>query len=146
MGDLFIAGHWTTGAASGRREITCPADGSHVGTVTEATDADTLAAIAAARAAFDTGPWPSTPARERGALLARVADLLERDAAQIARAESLDTGKRYVESEYDVADVVSVFRHYAAAAVAGSDLGRVVDTGRASIAATVVKEDRKSVV
>ena len=58
--------------------------------------------------------------------------------AEIARAESLDTGKRYVESEYDVADVVSVFRHYAA--VAGSDLGRVVDTGRPGIAATVVKE------
>ena len=138
MGDLFIAGTWTTGAADGRREIICPADGAHVGTVTEASDADTRAAIAAARAAFDTGSWPATPARDRGALLARVADLLERDAAEIARAESLDTGKRYVESEYDVADVVSVFRHYAA--VAGSDLGRVVDTGRPGIAATVVKE------
>ncbi len=138
MGDLFIAGTWTTGAADGRREIICPADGAHVGTVTEASDADTRAAIAAARAAFDTGQWPATPARDRGALIARVADLLERDAAEIARAESLDTGKRYVESEYDVADVVSVFRHYAA--VAGSDLGRVVDTGRPGIAATVVKE------
>ena len=59
-----------------------------------------------------TGAWPGTSARERGDLLLRVADLLERDKAAVARAESLDTGKRLVESEYDVDDVVGVFRHY----------------------------------
>ena len=53
MGDLFIAGTWTTGAADGRREIICPADGAHVGTVTEASDADTRAAIAAHLSATD---------------------------------------------------------------------------------------------
>ncbi len=57
--------------------------------------------------AFDDGPWPARPARERGDLLLRVADLLERDKADVARAESLDTGKRLVESEYDVDDVVA---------------------------------------
>ena len=44
------------------------------------------------------------------------------------RAESLDTGKRLVESEYDVDDIVSVFRFYAN--VAAEDAGRVVDTGQ----------------
>ena len=48
-----------------------------------------------------------TSARERGDLLLRLAGLLERDKAEIARAESLDTGKRLVESEYDVDDVVA---------------------------------------
>ena len=47
--------------------------------------------------AFHDGPWPHTSSRERGDLLLRLADLLERDADAIARMESLDTGKRFVE-------------------------------------------------
>ena len=106
MAELYIGGEWREPVDGGRREIRCPADGSHVATVAEASAADTVAAILAARQAFDTGEWPNTPERERGALLLRVADLLERDAKDFARAESLDTGKRLVESEYDIADVV----------------------------------------
>jgi betaine-aldehyde dehydrogenase len=138
VADLFIDGHWVSPAAGSRRVVTCPADGSLVGEVDEATDADTLAAIAAARDAFDGGPWPRTPATERGALLARVADLIEREAGVIARAESLDTGKRFVESEYDVADVARVFRYYAA--LVGDGAGRVIDTGRAEVHSVVVRE------
>ena len=140
MAELFVDGRWRPAAEGGTREITCPADGSHVGTVAEATDADTLAAIAAARTAFDDGPWPRTSMSERGALLGRVADLLERDAAEVARAAALDTGKRYVEAEYDVADVVSVFRHYARVASTASDAGRVADVGREDVESTIVKE------
>ena len=66
---------------------------------------------------------------ERSALLHRVADLLIANKADVARAESLDTGKRLVESEYDVDDIVSVFRFYAN--TAAEDAGRVVDTGNA---------------
>jgi betaine-aldehyde dehydrogenase len=71
-------------------------------------------------------------------LLLRVADLLERDAKEFARAESLDTGKRLVESEYDIADVVACFRYYGG--IAGTDAGRVVDTGRADALSRVVHE------
>ena len=78
------------------------------------------------------------PASERGDLLARVADLLERDRAEVARAESLDTGKRLVESGYDVDDVVGVFRYYAR--VAAEDAGRVVDTGRPDVVSRIVHE------
>ena len=52
--------------------------------------------------------------------------------------ESLDTGKRLVESEYDVADVVSVFRHYGR--IAAEDAGRVVDTGNADVVSRIVHE------
>ena len=133
MQELFVDGRWCPSSAGGTRDITCPADGSLVGTVADATDTDTLAAIAAARRAFDDGPWPTTPMAERGALLGRVADLLERDAAEVARAEALDTGKRYVEAEYDVADVVSVFRHYASVACTASEHGRATDVGREGV-------------
>ena len=68
----------------------------------------------------------------------RVADLLERDAADVARMESLDTGKRLVESEYDVADVVSVFRHYGR--VAAEEAGRMVDTGNPDVVSRIVHE------
>ncbi|MEV4299650.1 aldehyde dehydrogenase family protein [Microbispora rosea] len=138
MKDLHIGGQWRDAAEGGRREIHCPADGQHVATVAEAGRADTEAAIAAARRAFDEGPWPRTPERERGALLLRVAGLLERDKAEIARAESLDTGKRLVESEYDVDDVIGCFRYFGG--IAGTDAGRVVDTGRADAISRVVYE------
>ena len=52
--------------------------------------------------------------------------------------ESLDTGKRLVESEYDVADVVSVFRHYGQ--VAAEDAGRIVDTGNPDVVSRIVHE------
>ena len=112
MPSLFVDGQWVSAAAGGEREIRCPFDQSLVAVVDEAGPQDVHAAIAAARAAFDRGRWPATAATERGALLLRVADLLERDRDLVARSESLDTGKRLVESEYDVDDVVRVFRYY----------------------------------
>lgn len=138
MPDLFIAGRWVAAAGGGRRDIVCPADGTPVGTFDEAGADDAMAAIAAARAAFDDGAWSAVPAKERGALLLRVAALLERDRKELSRAESLDTGKRLVESEYDVDDVVACFRYFGG--VAGTEAGRVVDTGRDDAISRIVRE------
>ncbi len=138
MPEICIDGRWRAAAAGGTRTIRCPADGTVVAEVDEGGPADVDAAVAAARAAFDEGPWPRTPAAERGDLLLRVADLLQRDRDAIARAESLDTGKRLVESEADVDDVTSVFRHHGR--VAAEDAGRVVDTGRADVVSRIVHE------
>ncbi|MGS2642763.1 aldehyde dehydrogenase family protein [Streptosporangium sp. LJ11] len=138
MSDLYLGGTWRDSVAGGHREIRSPADGGLVATVSEATRADTEIAIAEARAAFDEGTWASTPERERGALLLRVADLLERDVKNVARAESLDTGKRLAESEYDVADVVACLRYFGG--IAGTDAGRVIDTGRDDAISRVVHE------
>jgi betaine-aldehyde dehydrogenase len=138
MPDLCIDGEWR-GSVDGRtREIRCPADGSLVGVVDEAGGKDTAQAIAAARRAFDDGPWPRTPAHERGDLLLRVADLLARDKQALARAESLDTGKRLVESEYDIDDIANCFRYFGR--LAASEAGRVVDTGREDVDSRVVYE------
>jgi betaine-aldehyde dehydrogenase len=136
--DNWVAGTWVSAHSGGRREIRCPADGSLVAEVDESGPEDTDAAIAAARTAFDSGPWPSTTARERGDLLLRLADLLERDTAIIAKAEALDTGKRLVEAEYDVADVVSVVRHFGH--IADAEAGRMVDTGNPSVVSRIVHE------
>ncbi|PXY32943.1 betaine-aldehyde dehydrogenase [Prauserella sp. PE36] len=138
MADFFIGGEWVGAASGGTREIRCPADGSLVATVDEGTREDTERAIAAARAAFDDGAWSSTPSWQRGDLLLRVADLLDRDRDAFARAESLDTGKRLVESEYDMADIAACFRYYGK--LAGQDAGRVVDTGDADSVSRIVHE------
>jgi betaine-aldehyde dehydrogenase len=136
--DLYVDGSWVGALAGARRTITCPADGTLVAEVDEAGPEDTARAIEAAHRAFHGGTWPTGSARERGDLLLRTADLLERDSDAIAEAESMDTGKRLVESAYDVADVVSVFRHYGR--TAAEDAGRMVDTGNADVVSRVVHE------
>ncbi|QIZ36930.1 aldehyde dehydrogenase family protein [Saccharopolyspora sp. ASAGF58] len=124
---LFIDGEWASAADGRIREIRCPADGTLVATVDEAGTADAERAIAAARRAFDDGAWTATSAWERGDLLLRVSDILVRDKAEFARAESLDTGKRLVESEYDMDDIAACFRYFGK--IAGTNAGRIVDTG-----------------
>ncbi|TBO54476.1 aldehyde dehydrogenase family protein, partial [Streptomyces kasugaensis] len=139
MPELFIGGQWTAAADGQVREIRCPADGTPVATVDEGGPKDAAAAIAAARTAFDDGPWPGTPAAERGRLVLRVADLLVRDKAELARAESLDTGKRLVESAYDMDDIANCFRYFGNLGAAGGT-DRVVDTGQPETDSTVRHE------
>jgi betaine-aldehyde dehydrogenase len=138
VNQLLIDGQWRDSSDGGTRTIRCPADGSEVGVVPEATAADAEAAVRAARRAFDEGPWPGTPAPERAALLRRVADRLVAEKDEVARLESLDTGKRFVESQIDVDDIEAVFRHFAD--LAAADAGRVVDTGQPDVASRVVHE------
>jgi len=109
MSTLYVDGVWIDSADGGTRTITCPADGTPVRVVAEATAEDARAAIAAARRAFDEGPWPHTPAPERAALLRHLAARLQTERDVVARLESLDTGKRFVESQIDVDDVTAVF-------------------------------------
>lgn len=135
---LCIGGKWIDASDGGTREIRSPFDQSLVAIAAEATAADVDAAIAAARAAFDSGPYPRWSLSERCDLVDRVADLLERDTALFAAAESADTAKRLLEAEYDIADVISVFRHFA-------KLGRTlhtrsVDVGRPEISSNIVYE------
>ncbi|WP_026204727.1 aldehyde dehydrogenase family protein [Actinomycetospora chiangmaiensis] len=138
MGQLYIDGTWTDALEGGVREIRCPADGRLVGEVSEATAKDTERAVAAARTAFDDGRWSTVPPAERGALLLRVADLLQRDRDRLARAETLDTGKRLVESEIDMDDITNCFRWFGHLAATGD--GRLVETGVPNARSKVVYE------
>lgn len=138
MPNMYIDGAWLEADDGATRVICCPADGSEVATVSEGGPADAHKAIAAARAAFDRGTWPATPAPERAALLHRVADHLSVDKDEVARRESLDTGKRFVESQFDVDDIIGVFRHFASLATAEG--GRVVNPGMPDVRSRVVHE------
>ncbi|WP_432078942.1 aldehyde dehydrogenase family protein [Streptomyces sp. YPW6] len=127
MGELYIGGEWTPAAAGGRREVINPFDASVVTTVDEADADDVDRAVRAARRAFEEADWAGAPTRRRADVLLRVHDLLLRDREEIARTETLDTGKTLAEARIDVEDVANAFRYFGE--VADKDGGRVVDVG-----------------
>lgn len=135
---LFIDGSWVSAAHGGTRDIHCPADGSFVATVDEADETDTVAAIEAARRAFDSGVWARTPAQERGDFLLQVAEAIRERKEEFARAESLDTGKRLVESRIDMDDIAACFTYFGK--LAAQEAGRVVDAGDASVLSRIEYE------
>ncbi|HEY7393282.1 MAG TPA: aldehyde dehydrogenase family protein [Gemmatimonadaceae bacterium] len=74
--------------------------------------ADVDLAVAAARRAFDSGPWKDVSAQERGRILFRLAQVVRDHAAEWAEIETLNNGKPIVESEFDIADVATCFEYY----------------------------------
>ena len=135
---LFIDGEWVASGDGTCSPVINPSDASVVTEVDVATDDQVQAAIAAARRAFDASDWTRTPTTERAALLDRVADLLERDLEELARAETLNTGKAMRESRADIADVIRVFRYYAD--LADKEAGRMVETGEPDAVSRIVHE------
>ena len=128
VAELYVGGQWVIARAGGRREIRCPAHGSlrrrgRRGRAGGHRGRDRRRR----RRPLHPGPGRARRRRSAATCCCGWADLLERDAAIIAELESRDTGKRLVESEYDVADAVSVFRHYGK--VAAEEAGLSVHTG-----------------
>lgn len=134
---LYIDGAWVAAQDGGTRTITCPANGEEVGVVSEAAATDTEKAIAAARRAFDSRAWDVT-APERGDFLLAVAAQLRERKDEFARAESLDTGKRLVESETDMDDIAACFQYFGK--IAGQESGRMVDAGDDTVVSKIVHE------
>ncbi|NKI40129.1 aldehyde dehydrogenase family protein [Streptomyces physcomitrii] len=127
MAELYIDGEWVPAAAGGRRDVVNPFDASVVRSVDEADAADVDRAVRAAARAFREEDWARAPVRRRADVLFRVSELLRRDVEEIARTETLDTGKTLTEARIDVEDVAAAFRYFAE--TAGKDGGRVVDVG-----------------
>ncbi|WP_061711076.1 aldehyde dehydrogenase family protein [Kocuria palustris] len=135
---LYIDGEWVPSSDGGTRTITCPADGTEVGVVAEATGEDVERAILAARKAFEARTWVDTPAAQRGDFLIRVSDALLERKDEFARAEALDTGKRLVEAEGDMDDIAACFRYFGK--IADQSPGRLVDAGDDTVISRVVHE------
>ncbi|MCX3285478.1 aldehyde dehydrogenase family protein [Streptomyces sp. NEAU-H22] len=136
---IHAGGEWRAATSGATREILDPADALPFAVVAEGDEKDTDLAIAAARRAFDEGPWPHTPVSERAALLRRVADLLVRDREELGRLEAQDAGKTVEEGRVDIDCVADAFRYFADL-VAGEAPGRVVDAGSTDIHSVVVHE------
>jgi betaine-aldehyde dehydrogenase len=134
----FIDGAWVDARSGDTRDVINPFDQSVVAKVPEGGRQDAEAAIAAARRAFDGGDWPHTPAAERGQVLQRLADLLQRDRDDVANLETLDTGKTLTEAYADVDDVTNVIRYYAG--LADKDGGEVVASPNPDSRSQLVRE------
>ncbi|HME81733.1 MAG TPA: aldehyde dehydrogenase family protein, partial [Candidatus Eremiobacteraceae bacterium] len=109
---MYVNGAWVGASDGGVRELVNPSDGEIVARVAEGTVQDAQAAIAAARDAFDSGPWRDTAALDRAKLLFKLADTIEEHAAELSRMETLNNGKPLRETEYDVTDAANCFRYY----------------------------------
>ncbi|MEX1184242.1 MAG: aldehyde dehydrogenase family protein [Gemmatimonadota bacterium] len=110
---LFIDGAWTDAADGARFETLHPATGEVLTNVAEAGAADIDRAVAAARTALATTAWRRMDAADRGALLWRVADLMEQRADLLTQLEVFDNGKPIREARIDVAQAIDAFRYYA---------------------------------
>ena len=135
---LYINGKWSSPIAGHTWDVISPADGHLVATVAEATAADVELAIVAARQAFDSGDFPNWGFEKRAQLVGKIADLMERDLKILAKLESDDTGKRLIEAEYDIADVIACFRHFAQLGQRQHE--RQVDVGLQHVDSRVVHE------
>jgi len=111
---LLINGEWVTASDRSHTTLINPASEEPLCDVATATPQDVVAAVASSRAAFDSGPWSKLDGGARAKLLWKVADLVERDAAEIARLETMNQGKPIFESaKIEVPFVASLFRYYA---------------------------------
>jgi betaine-aldehyde dehydrogenase len=80
--------------------------------VPDADAADIDRAAKAARAAFDSGPWPAMTAQERGRLLFKLSDRIRKEAPKLAELEARNCGKPIVEAEFDVNDTATCYEYY----------------------------------
>ena len=104
-------------ALSGERlDIVSPSDGQVFATMAASGPADVDAAVAAARSAFETGPWAKMPAFERGRCLTRLGRLIQDRGEELAALESRDTGKPIRQGVADVAATIRYFEFYGGAA------------------------------
>ena len=104
-------------AASGRRiDVASPSDGKVFASVPASGREDVDRAVAAARRAFEEGPWSRTPAVERGRMLTRLFHLVERDGEELAALESRDTGKPIRQGRADVTATMRYYEYYGGAA------------------------------
>src|ERR1700726_35896 len=90
---VLIDGRWV-GAKSGKSfEVYDPSSGREIAKVAACEKADVDAAVAAARKAFDHGPWPRMSPSQRGRIIWKIGDLILENLEELAQLESLDNGK-----------------------------------------------------
>ncbi len=111
---LLINNKWTNSKSGKTFPTFNPATGEEICQVAEADAADVDEAVKAARHAFEKGPWRKMSGAQRGLLMNRLADLMEKHADELARLESLDNGKPYsVAKAADIPLSIACYRYYA---------------------------------
>ena len=109
----FIDGRWVDAVDGSRLDVFNPATGEVIATAPDSKPEDVERAIDAARRTFDDSAWwPGTPERERGRILLRAAEIVDRDRERLARMEALDAGKPIADARDDIAEAAFMFEYY----------------------------------
>jgi len=109
---MYVNGEFVESHRGAYFPVVDPSTEEIIAEVPEADEKDVNRAVAAAKAAFETGGWPQTTAQERGRILFRLAERVRKESARLAELEARNSGKPIVEAEYDIADVATCFEYY----------------------------------
>ena len=112
--NMLIGGKWTESRSGKRFATVNPVNEQVLAEVAQGDPADVDAAVKAARAAFDSGPWSRMDARDRGRLMNKLADLMEANLEELAGLETLDNGKPLRDARAaDLPLAIDCLRYYA---------------------------------
>jgi len=109
---FFIDGRWQSPRGTGKLQVISPVTEEPVMDFAEAAPADVDAAVAAAREAFDNGPWPRMSPAERGAALLKVAAKLRERQGEIAQAWTTQVGAAISFTRYVAGQSADLFEYY----------------------------------
>ncbi|MBI4241392.1 MAG: aldehyde dehydrogenase family protein, partial [Candidatus Rokubacteria bacterium] len=111
---LFIGGTWRPPVSGETYPTINPATEEESARVAKGDERDVDLAVQAARTAFDSGPWSRMNAAERGRIVWKLADLIMANLDEMARLESICTGKTLFDSgKVEIPFAAEVFRYYA---------------------------------
>ncbi|MGO9979119.1 MAG: aldehyde dehydrogenase family protein, partial [Candidatus Sulfotelmatobacter sp.] len=109
---MYINGEWTASKSARTFPVYDPSTEEIIAQVPDANVDDVNRAVAAAKAAFEEGPWATTTAQERGRVLFRLSDKIRANLPALAELECRNTGKPIVEAEFDINDAATCFEYY----------------------------------
>ncbi|MEK1925096.1 MAG: aldehyde dehydrogenase family protein, partial [Rhizobium giardinii] len=113
---MLIDGKWDAAAEGRTLERVAPGHGVTISRYPAATKADAERAIAAARKAFDDGPWPRMTASERSLILLRAADMIAARADELAYLDCIESGKPISQAKGELGGAADIWRYAAALA------------------------------
>lgn len=112
---MLVDGKWVSGSGAPIERV-APSHGIVVSRFQGGTKADAESAIAVARKAFDSGPWPRMTASERSAILLKAADLIAARSEELAYLDAIEAGKPISQVRGEIAGSVDIWRYAAALA------------------------------
>src|SRR4051812_30125244 len=127
---MNIDGNWVEPQGGRWFDTVNPFTGETWAKIAHGTPADVDRAVAAARGAFE-GDWSKLKPSQRGRLLAKLADLMEENAARLAEIEVRDNGKLYAEMSAQTKYLAEWYRYYGG--LADKIEGAVIPTDKANI-------------
>ncbi|HTA50313.1 MAG TPA: aldehyde dehydrogenase family protein, partial [Verrucomicrobiae bacterium] len=109
---MYINGEWVASKSAKTFPVYDPSTEEVIAQVPDAGPDDVNRAVAAAKTAFEEGPWSTSTAQERGRVLFRLSEKIRANLPALAELECRNSGKPIVEAEFDINDAATCFEYY----------------------------------